>query len=102
MMRNIGNALLLVLDAVLIGVGTNGTFAHAASGVTSVAKVTPLYLHVFKWPADGKLIVPPLKNSVRDAYLLADKKQAALPFERQDDKTILRSKPGCRPRTRWR
>jgi alpha-L-fucosidase len=37
-------------------------------------KVTPagvtLYLHVFNWPKDGKLIVPGLKNKVAKAYLL--------------------------------
>jgi alpha-L-fucosidase len=31
-----------------------------------------LYLHVFQWPADGKLLIPGLKNQVRSAYLLAD------------------------------
>jgi alpha-L-fucosidase len=32
---------------------------------------TTLYLHVFNWPADGKLLVPGLKNPVSDARLLA-------------------------------
>ena len=31
---------------------------------------TTLYLHVFNWPADGKLVVPGLKNSVLSASLL--------------------------------
>jgi alpha-L-fucosidase len=31
---------------------------------------TTLYLHVFDWPADGKLRVPGLRNAVRSAYLL--------------------------------
>jgi alpha-L-fucosidase len=31
-----------------------------------------LYLHVFNWPADGKLLVPGLKNTVTGARLLAD------------------------------
>jgi len=31
---------------------------------------TTLYLHVWDWPADGKLIVPGLKNDVKRAYLL--------------------------------
>jgi alpha-L-fucosidase len=30
---------------------------------------TTLYLHVFNWPADGKLVVPGLKNQVVKAYL---------------------------------
>jgi alpha-L-fucosidase len=32
---------------------------------------TTLYLHVFDWPADGKLHVPGLKSKVREARLLA-------------------------------
>jgi alpha-L-fucosidase len=39
---------------------------------------TTLYFHVFEWPADGKLLVPGLKNSAGKAYLLADKKHAPL------------------------
>ncbi|MFC1763468.1 alpha-L-fucosidase [Planctomycetota bacterium] len=31
-----------------------------------------LYLHIFDWPADGKLLVPGLKNEVLHAYLMAD------------------------------
>lgn len=34
---------------------------------------TTLYLHVFDWPLDGKLVVLGLKNQVEQAYLLADK-----------------------------
>ena len=30
-----------------------------------------LYLHVFDWPQDGRLVVPGLKSSVRSARLLA-------------------------------
>jgi alpha-L-fucosidase len=36
---------------------------------------TTLYLHVFNWPADGKLVVPGLKNSVKSARLLASGKK---------------------------
>ena len=31
-----------------------------------------LYLHVFDWPADGKLLVPSLKNEVLQTYLMAN------------------------------
>ncbi|MEI7850932.1 MAG: alpha-L-fucosidase [Kiritimatiellales bacterium] len=34
---------------------------------------TLLYLFVFDWPTDGKLVVPNLNNQVADAYLLSDK-----------------------------
>ncbi len=31
-----------------------------------------LYLHVFDWPKDGRLVVPGLKNKIVKAYLLSD------------------------------
>jgi len=37
------------------------------------AKGDKLYLHVFNWPSDGKLIVPGLRNRVTKAYVLAAK-----------------------------
>jgi alpha-L-fucosidase len=40
-----------------------------------------LYLHVFAWPADGKLIVPGLKNAVEAAYLLSDPQKQSLRTE---------------------
>jgi alpha-L-fucosidase len=36
---------------------------------------TTLYLSVFNWPADGKLMVPGVKNEVRSAVLLATGKK---------------------------
>ena len=33
---------------------------------------TTLYLHVFDWPADGKLLLPGLQSKIKTAYLLAD------------------------------
>jgi alpha-L-fucosidase len=35
---------------------------------------TRLYLHIFDWPADGKLVVGELSNTVTKVYSLADKK----------------------------
>ncbi|ARN57261.1 alpha-L-fucosidase [Sedimentisphaera salicampi] len=34
-----------------------------------------LYLHIFDWPEDGKLILPGLKNKVQQAYLLENMKK---------------------------
>jgi len=48
-----------------------------------------LYLHVFNWPADGKLIVPGLRSEVKKAYLLADGKRTALPTRRTDAGTVI-------------
>src|ERR1035437_6788668 len=38
--------------------------------VSEDGKETTLYLHVFNWPTDGKLVVPGLHNQVVKAYLL--------------------------------
>ncbi len=45
-----------------------------------------LYLHVFNWPADGRLAVP-LKNEVKRARLLADKSK--LKLERAAEATTI-------------
>lgn len=39
---------------------------------------TTLYLHVWDWPADGKLLVPALNDKIKKAYLLADKQTVAV------------------------
>lgn len=38
----------------------------------ATTKGNTLYLHVFEWPADGKLRVPGLKNLIHSARLLSD------------------------------
>ena len=51
-----------------------GPFVGLEWGKCTMKKVeggTKLYLHVFDWPKDGKLMVPGLKNSVESASLLA-------------------------------
>lgn len=40
---------------------------------------TRLFLHVFQWPTDGKLVIPRLNNTIRSAYLLADRDRKPLP-----------------------
>ena len=40
----------------------------------SAAGDTLLYLHVFDWPKDGRLVLPGLGNEAREAHLLADPK----------------------------
>ena len=44
-----------------------------------------LYLHVFLWPENGKLLVPGLKNAAQRAYLLADPAQTALPMQSSEE-----------------
>jgi alpha-L-fucosidase len=54
------------------------------------AKGNQLYLHVFDWPANGKLEVPLAQGEVRKAYLLADKRGGGVSALRVGDKlTVL-------------
>lgn len=46
---------------------------------------TRIYLHVFQWPGDGTLLVPPIKGNVRRAYVLSDKSRTALATRRSHD-----------------
>jgi alpha-L-fucosidase len=48
---------------------TRGPFAHLPWGVAT-RKGSTLYLHVFEWPKNGKLVVP-LNNEAKSAKLLA-------------------------------
>jgi alpha-L-fucosidase len=57
-------------------------------------KPDKLYLHVFDWPADGKLTVP-LASAVKRAYLLADKANA-LTVQRSAQAQIVQL-PGAAP-----
>jgi alpha-L-fucosidase len=61
------------------------------------AKPGKLYLHVFDWPANGKLEVPGLKGEVRKAYLLADKKRAKLSVAGGGADTVVVSVPEQAP-----
>jgi len=42
---------------------------------------TTLYLHIFDWPGDGRLLLPDLKNKVKSARLLAGTKKVSLPVQ---------------------
>ncbi|HVP12505.1 MAG TPA: alpha-L-fucosidase [Phycisphaerae bacterium] len=50
---------------------------------------TRLYLHVFEWPAAGRLVLPGIVNEARRAYLLSDARQAPLPVSRQEDALVV-------------
>jgi len=49
---------------------------------------TRLYLHVFDWPADGRLVVPGLANEVRSANLLGDERLALSGWRENSDVII--------------
>ena len=48
-----------------------------------------LYLHVFNWPANRKLVVPGILNDPKITYLLADREQQHLLVRRQEDAIIV-------------
>ena len=50
---------------------------------------TRLYLHVFDWPQDGRLVVPGIYNQIIQASLLADPKSEDLKTERNEDAIII-------------
>jgi alpha-L-fucosidase len=58
------------------------------------ARGATLYLHVFDWPDNGKLLVPGLKNKVQQAYLMADWKALET---RQEESGIKVSLPAQAP-----
>jgi alpha-L-fucosidase len=58
---------------------TASPFAYLSWGRATV-KNNKLFLHVFDWPADGKIKLP-LQNSITNAYLLANKKSIVVKKE---------------------
>ena len=52
--------------------GTTRTPLPVQAWGESTRKGNTLYLHVFQWPSDGKLVVGGLKSDVKKAWLLAD------------------------------
>ncbi len=55
--------------------------------IKQVGKNTRLYLHVFDWPEDNKLVVPAVQNKVKGAFIMEDMQKTA--FEVQDDNIII-------------
>ena len=66
---------------------TEDVFGPLPWGACTV-KPGALYLHVFDWPQDGKLLVPGLKNNVSQTYFLTDK-QKSLETSRIGDNVIV-------------
>jgi alpha-L-fucosidase len=51
------------------------TLVSSADEWRCTTKPGKIYLHLFKWPADGTFDVPSVKGKVTRAYLLADRKE---------------------------
>jgi len=76
------------------GESVYGTHAGPLQGIAwcrSTARPGKVYLHVYDWPADGALRLPPLAHGdIRAAYLLSDASRAKLPFGIEDHQLVIR------------
>jgi alpha-L-fucosidase len=55
----------------------------------STVKRNKIFLHVFDWPRDGKLIVGGLKNQIDKVYLLSDVQKKSLQASRLNDSDLV-------------
>lgn len=62
--------------------GTERTPLTVQSWGESTRRGTTLYLHVFDWPSDGKLVVGGLRSNVHKAWLLTDPNRTGLAVHR--------------------
>jgi alpha-L-fucosidase len=67
--------------------GTGASPFKKLSWGRATTKPGTIFLHVFDWPQDGKLVVPGLKNKVLRAYLLSTRKAVSL--TRNGDDVVL-------------
>ncbi|AOM78919.1 alpha-L-fucosidase [Pedobacter steynii] len=56
-----------------------------------------LYLHVFEWPEDGKLVLAGLKTAVDAAYLIADESETKLNIKRLNSSDLSIDVPAVAP-----
>jgi len=66
---------------------SNLTWGHCTQ--EQISGGTILYLHVFDWPKEGKLILSGLLNQPQKAFLLSDKRKKGLPVERKEDALVI-------------
>lgn len=77
--------------------GTERTSLPVQSWGESTRKGNTLYLHVFNWPADGKLVVGGLKSGVKQAWLLSDVKLTPMKFSRVNPLDVSIEVPAAAP-----
>lgn len=79
--------------------GTEATPLPLQAWGVSTRRGNTLYLQVFHWPKDGKLIVGGLESPVAAAYILGDRNHTALGVKRADEQDIVLSLPLHAPDT---
>jgi alpha-L-fucosidase len=77
--------------------GTTRTPLPVQAWGESTRKGNTLYLHVFEWPRDGKLVLGGLKSPVRRAYLLSDESRTPLEAERLSPLDVRCTVPAAAP-----
>ncbi len=77
--------------------GTTRTPLAVQAWGESTRKGNTLYLHVFQWPGDGRLVVGGLKSPVKRAFLLADPGRAPIKVERLNPLDLSLSVPRVAP-----
>src|SRR6185437_11571639 len=77
-----------------------GTAASPLNSAPEWGRITQkgskLYLHVFDWPADGKIILSGIQATVKRAALLADKRRK-LQVEQSNPQEIQITAPSAAP-----
>ena len=77
--------------------GTTRTPLPVQAWGESTRKGNRLYLHVFEWPRDGKLVLGGLKSTVKRACLLADAEDGSLPVKRLNALDVALAVPTTSP-----
>lgn len=75
--------------------GTTASLFKSLAWGRCTVKPGKLYLHVFDWPADGKLHVPGLQSQAESVYLLSDP-DAQLATDYTEEEAVI-SLPGTQP-----
>ena len=73
--------------------GTTASPFEKLSWGRCTQKPGKLYLHVFDWPADGKIKIPGLRSKFEEAYLLADEKHNSLVVAREGENDVVINVP---------
>jgi alpha-L-fucosidase len=73
--------------------GTTASPFEKLSWGRCTQKPGKLYLHIFDWPADGKIKIPGLRSEFEEAYLLADEKHNSLVVAREGENDVVINVP---------